>query len=91
MNQNETLQIIIEEIRAMTANGAAPPELAGKTLDAGTPLADLTLDSLGKMSLLAAVEDRADIILGEGDLQELKTLGDMARVVSGLVSSAVAL
>lgn len=81
--------MIIEEIRAMAANGAAPAALAGQTLDAGTGLADLTLDSLGRMSLLAAVEDRADIILGEGDLQELKTLGDMAEIVSRNCSSAV--
>lgn len=81
--------MIIEEIRAMAANGAAPAALAGQTLDAGTGLADLTLDSLGRMSLLAAVEDRADIILGEGELQELKTLGDLAEIVSRNSSSAV--
>ena len=68
MNNEEILKIIIEEIRQLAANGNAPPELAAKQFDAETKLADLTLDSLGKMSLLAAVEDRADIILGEGDL-----------------------
>lgn len=86
MNKDEILQIIIEEIRQMAANGTAPAELAEKHLDGETKLADLTLDSLGKMSLLSAIEDRADVILGEGDLQEIKTLGDLARIFSETAS-----
>lgn len=81
MTQSKILQIIIEEIRAMAANGTAPAELAVKHLDAETKLADLTLDSLGKMSLLSAVEYRADVVLGEGDLQNIKTLDDLAQTV----------
>ena len=84
MNKDEILKIIIEEIRQLAANGNAPPELAAKHFDADTKFADLTLDSLGKMSLLAAVEDSADVILGEGDLQNTKTLGDLAKTVAGI-------
>jgi acyl carrier protein len=82
MNRDDVLQFIIEEIRRMAANETAPAELAEKYLDADTKLADLALDSLGKMSLLAAVEDYADIILSEGDLMNVKTLGDLAGLVS---------
>lgn len=81
----QILQIIIDEIHAMTRNGGAPPELAGKSLNAETPITDLMLDSLGKLSLLSAVEDRADVMLGEGDIKNAKTLGDLAEAVAALI------
>lgn len=82
MNFENALEIIIAEIRQMSREGSAPPELGAKELSAETALAELNLDSLGKLSLLSAVEDRADVILGEGDLQHIKTLGDLARIVN---------
>ena len=80
------LKIIITEIRQMSREGSAPPELGLKELSAQTELGELNLDSLGRLSLLSAVEDRADVILGEGDLQGMKTLGDLARIISETVA-----
>mgnify|MGYP002779931194 CR=1 FL=1 len=82
MNFENALEIIISEIRQMSRAGFAPPNLAGKQLSAETALAELNLDSLGRLSLLTAVEDRADAMLSEGDLQNIKTLGDLARIVA---------
>jgi acyl carrier protein len=75
------LKIVIDEIRQLASEGSAPPELADKRLGADTKLSDLNLDSLGKLSLLSAVEDKADVILGEGDIQHLQTLGELARIL----------
>lgn len=86
MNFENALKIIIGEIRQMAREGSAPPELAGKELSSETALSDLNLDSLGKLSLLSAVEDRADVMLGEGDLQEIKTLGDLAHIIVETIS-----
>lgn len=80
------LNIVIAEIRQMAGDGSAPPELIIKELSAHTELGELNLDSLGKLSLLSAVEDRADVILGEGDLQGMKTLGDLAQIIKETVS-----
>lgn len=85
MSFDEILQIIVDEIRQMARSGNAPPELIGKQLNAETKISDLTLDSLGKMSLLSAVEDRANVLLGEGDIQNAKTLGDLAVAVAAAV------
>lgn len=82
MNIENALEIIIGEIRQMASEGSAPPELSTKELSAETSLAELNLDSLGRLSLLSAVEDRADVMLGEGDLQRIKTLGDLASVLT---------
>ncbi len=78
------LNIIITEIRQMASDGSAPAELGKKELSAQTELKELNLDSLGKLSLLSAVEDRADVILGEGDLHGIQTLGNLAKAVKEL-------
>lgn len=43
--------------------------------------ADLELDSLNVMDLVAAVEDEFDIVLPLNLLPELETVGDLARAV----------
>jgi acyl carrier protein len=89
MEFENALEIIITEICRMARAGFAPSELAEKNLSAETALAELNLDSLGRLSLLTAVEDRADAMLSEGDLPNLKTLGDLARVVTENAAVAV--
>lgn len=75
------LNLIIAEIYVMVNEGIAPLPLAEKVLNETTEIADLSLDSLGKLQLITAVEDKADVMLGDGDLHNLQTLGDLAQVV----------
>ena len=82
MEIENALNIIINEIRQMAREGSAPKELVEKELSAKTKFNELNLDSLGELSLLSAIENRAEIILGEVNLYELKTLNDLARIVS---------
>jgi long-chain acyl-CoA synthetase len=44
---------------------------------------DLHLDSLGRVQLAAAIEERLGIISGSGLLEEVQTLGDLRRLVEG--------
>lgn len=64
----EILRIAREELRIEAAPGADEP-LAGK------------LDSLARLSLVVAVEDRFRVILTEDDAQGTETLADLARLV----------
>jgi long-chain acyl-CoA synthetase len=44
---------------------------------------DLHLDSLGRVQLSAAIEDRLGIVSGNGLLEEVQTLGELRRLVAG--------
>ena len=44
---------------------------------------DLHLDSLGRVQLAAAIEDRLGIVSGSGLLEEVQTLGELRRLVAG--------
>lgn len=45
---------------------------------------DLHLDSLGRVQLAAAIEERLGIVQGDGLLEEAQTLGDLRKVVAGV-------
>ncbi len=44
---------------------------------------DLHLDSLGRVQLSAAIEERLGIVSGNGLLEEVQTLGELRRLVAG--------
>ncbi len=44
---------------------------------------DLGLDSLGRVQLAAAIEERLGIVSGSGLLEEVATLGDLRRLIAG--------
>jgi long-chain acyl-CoA synthetase len=44
---------------------------------------DLHLDSLGRVQLSAAIEQRLGIVSGSGLLEEVQTMGDLRRLVAG--------
>lgn len=44
---------------------------------------DLHLDSLGRVQLAAAIEERLGIVSGSGLLEEVETLGELRRLVAG--------
>jgi long-chain acyl-CoA synthetase len=44
---------------------------------------DLHLDSLGRVQLASAIEDRLGVVSGTGLLEEVQTLGELRKVVAG--------
>jgi acyl carrier protein len=76
------LDLVIETLRALARDGELPATIAGEVLHADTVIDDLGLDSMGKLSLLGAVEERADLALPEAALSGIRTLGDLARAVA---------
>ncbi|HEY1767308.1 MAG TPA: AMP-binding protein [Terracidiphilus sp.] len=49
---------------------------------------DLHLDSLGRVQLAAAIEQRLGIVSGSGLLEEARTLGDLRKVAAGETESS---
>lgn len=58
---------------------------ASTTLDPTTRLSDLQLDSLGRVELLSALEDRYQISIDEAAFTAATTVGDVQKIVRGEV------
>lgn len=72
--QSDWLLALIAQI-----SGEAPPGVGDELhLDE-----DLHLDSLGRVQLAAAIEQRLGIVSGSGLLEEMHTLGDLRKLISG--------
>jgi acyl carrier protein len=79
---DEPLDLVIETLRALARDGELPAAIAEEVLHADSAIDELGLDSMGKLSLLGAVEERADLALPEAALSGIRTLGDLARAVA---------
>ena len=71
---SDWLLALIAQITGETANGVG---------DELRLTEDLHLDSLGRVQLAAAIEERLGIVSGSGLLEEVQTLGDLRRLVAG--------
>jgi long-chain acyl-CoA synthetase len=60
-------------------SGEAPPGIG----DELRLTEDFHLDSLGRVQLASAIEDRLGIVQGNGLLEQVETLGDLRRLVAG--------
>ena len=76
--------LVLAALRALAGRGEIPRDIANRELTSESTIDELGIDSLGKLALLTELEDRTDIVIGEGALQGLKTLGDLARLVGRL-------
>ena len=82
VSSHEAETVLASEIARIT--GALPA-----SLDASNRLADLRLDSLGRVELLSALEDRYQISLDEAAFTAATTLGDVEKVVRGEIEDQV--
>ena len=80
--------LVMAALRALAGRGEVPRDLLSRELSPGSTIDELGIDSLGKLALLTELEDRTDIVIGEGALQGLKTLGDLAQLVERLARVA---
>jgi len=73
---------LFAEIARISGNDSA-------SLDASLRLADLQLDSLGRVELLSALEDRYQVSLDEAAFTAATTVGDVQKVVRGEIEEQV--
>ncbi len=79
---------VVGIIRDLARDGDLPRDLAEAPLDADTTLGGLALDSLGKLTLLAALDERLAIYIPDDSIDDTTTIGALvARVArtKGLV------
>lgn len=77
MRREATLDILRGCIRDLQEGGEIPTGISPAKIDNQTPISELGLDSVGLISLVAAIEDVTGIWLVEDDLAKAKTLGDV--------------
>jgi long-chain acyl-CoA synthetase len=77
--QSDWLLALIAQI-----SGEAPPGV-GEELRLDE---DLHLDSLGRVQLAASIEQRLGIVSGSGLLEEVRTLGDLRKLIAGETADA---
>ena len=66
-------------------------EISGKQIsEKSADLADLGLDSMAKLDVLASLEERFDIVLNESVVEEFHTIGHIAQIVSDVIRSTTA-
>ena len=72
--QSDWLLTLIAQIAGETPYGVGDEQRLGE---------DLHLDSLGRVQLAAAIEQRLGIVSGTGLLEEVQTLGDLRKLIAG--------
>lgn len=86
MSTEKTLEMVIESIRLLASEGKLPGILAIMPLDGNTLIENLGADSLGKLSLLSDIENRADVMISESKVTKVRTLNDLAIALSECMS-----
>ena len=73
---------IIQLLRDNADAGILPTHIATMPLSPDTKLADLGIDSLGKMGLLSALMDLTDKYLADDSIKDSYTLAEIVELVS---------
>ena len=73
---------LIQLLRDSANAGILPTRIATMPLAPETTLADLGIDSLGKMGLLTALMDLTDKYLADDSFKDSHTLAEIAELVS---------
>ena len=73
---------IIQLLRDNAKEGILPAHIAAMPLAPQTRLADLGIDSLGKMGLLTALMDLTDKYLADDSIKDTHTLAEIVELVS---------
>ena len=78
----DMVDAVISLIRSLAQDGDLPRDLAAASLGAETRLEQLGLDSLGKMHLLSAIDERLHIFIPDDAVHPEMTIGVLANKVA---------
>jgi acyl carrier protein len=82
--RGDAAELVFAAIRELARQGVLPRELADRELSVDTLIDHLCIDSLGKLGLLTELEERANLMLNDWEIVGLRTLGDIADVLTRL-------
>jgi acyl carrier protein len=78
----EMFDEVVALIRTLAADGILPRDLATANIRHASTLESLALDSMGKMDLLAALDERLGIYVPEDRISPDMKLGELAELLS---------
>jgi acyl carrier protein len=78
----ELVNAVVALIRSLANDGILPRDLATATIEPTSTLESLALDSMGKMDLLSAVDEKLGIYVPEDKINPEMTLGAIADLLS---------
>ena len=82
VTKSELIDAVVAVIRNLASDGILPRDLATEPIGEASSLASLALDSMGRMDLLAAVDERLGIYIPEDKLTPEMTLGELGELLS---------
>ena len=71
---------VVAEVRSVIADHT---DNASEITETTELVADLGIDSLGVMEVVADIEDKFDLTIADAELREVSTLGDVVRAIEG--------
>ncbi len=80
-SRSELVDAVVAVIRSLADEGILPRDLALAPIGEASTLESLALDSMGRMGLLAAVDERLGIYLAEDRLSPNMKLGELAELL----------
>ena len=84
VTNSELVDAVIAIIRSLASDGILPRDLATAPIGEASSLESLALDSMDRMDLLAAVDERLGIYIPEDKLSPKMKLGELAELLSAL-------
>jgi len=82
MTNSQLIDAVVAVIRDLANDGILPRDLATTPIGAASSLESLSLDSMGRMDLLAAIDERLGIYIPEDRLSPTMNLGQVAALLS---------
>jgi acyl carrier protein len=82
---NWTHEAVLAEVRAVITEHAEVAALVSETTEL---VADLGIDSLGVMEVVAEIEDKFDLTISDAELRDVTTLGDVVRAIEIRLSAS---
>jgi len=81
MTIDQARALFAEAVRELAGAGLLPPDLAGFTITPGLRMADLPIDSAGRMALVSDIETRGHLVLPLEEIGDVDTVDDFAALV----------
>lgn len=81
MTIEDARELFAASVRELAGAGLLPPDLRDFSVTPGLRMADLPIDSAGRMGLVSEIETRGQLSLPLDDIVSVETVDDFARLL----------
>jgi acyl carrier protein len=82
MTMEQAHELFTQSVQGLATAGLLPADLARFAITPDMRMADLPIDSAGRMSLVVEVETRGSLSLPLDEIVEVETVNDFARLMT---------